>query len=72
MTTKDKHIAKESADIDKLIAEDMAERKKALYRHKLPAELDLKAMLMAMTKAELDDIRYNLKVEGASSLKKAE
>lgn len=72
MTTRDKHIEKESADIDKMIAEDMAERKTALYRHKLPAELDLKAMLMAMTKAELDDIRYNLKVEGASSLKKAE
>lgn len=55
-----------------LMAADMEERKKALYRHKLPAENTLKNMLDAMTKAELDDIRYNLNISGASSLKKAE
>ena len=51
---------------------DMEERKKALYRHKLPEKNTLKDMLNAMTKAELDDIRYNLNISGASSLKKAE
>ena len=55
-----------------LLAADMEERKKALYRHKLPAKNSLKDMLNAMTKAELDDIRYNLNVSGASSLNKAE
>ena len=52
---------------------DMEERnKKALYRHKLPEKNTLNEMLNAMTKAELDDIRYNLNISGVSSLKKAE
>ena len=51
---------------------DMEERKKALYRHKLPEKNTLQEMLNAMTKAELDDIRYNLNISGVSSLKKAE
>ena len=51
---------------------DMEERKKALYRHKMPEKNTLKDMLNAMTKAELDDIRYNLNISGASSLKKAD
>lgn len=58
--------------LDEMLDADMAERKKALYRHKMPAKLDLAGMLGAMTTAELDDIRYNLNVSGASKLKKAE
>lgn len=50
----------------------MEERRKQLYRHKMPEKRTLAAMLTAMTKAELDDIRFNLNVAGASSLKKAE
>ena len=55
-----------------MMEEDMAERRKVLYRHKLPKKHGLLDMLDAMTKAELDDIRYNLNVGGVSSLKKAE
>ncbi len=58
--------------IDALMQEDEAARKKQLYRRKLPADTTLAAALDAMTKSELDDIRYNLNVTGASSLKKAE
>ena len=47
-------------------------RRAQLYRRKLPQELNLSAALEEMTKAELDDIRYNLNVSGTSSLKKAE
>ena len=47
-------------------------RKAQLYRRKLPKERTLLAALLEMTKSELDDIRYNLNVIGASSLKKAE
>ena len=54
-----------------MMEEDMAERRKVLYRHKLPKKHGLLDMLDAMTKAELDDIRYNLNVGGVSSLKKA-
>ena len=55
-----------------MMAADMEERKKSLYRHKMPAKNTLKEMLTAMTKAELDDIRFNLNVTGTSALKKAE
>ena len=68
MTTENK----EFATVDQMLAENDAERKKALYRHKLPAKRDLLSMLNAMTKAELDDIRVNLNITGVSSLKKAE
>ena len=47
-------------------------RRAQLYRRKLPQERSLAAALGEMTKAELDDIRYNLNVTGTSSLKKAE
>ena len=58
--------------LDSLLAEDEAARKKQLYRRQIPKETTLAAALDAMTKSELDDIRYNLNVQGASSLKKAE
>ena len=58
--------------IDALMQEDEAARKKQLYRRKLPADTTLAAALDAMTKSELDDIRYNLNLQGASSLKKSE
>ncbi len=62
----------QAESLAKMMEADMEERRRALYRHKMPAENDLQSMLEAMTKAELDDIRYNLNVSGASSLKKAE
>lgn len=65
-------LVKEDKSFEEMVAEADAERKKALYRHKMPAKRDLVSMLNAMTKAELDDIRANLNVTGTSSLKKAE
>lgn len=62
----------QAESLAKMMEADMEERKKALYRHKLPVDNSLQEMLNAMTKAELDDIRYNLNISGASSLKKAE
>lgn len=62
----------QAESLAQMMEADMEERKKALYRHKMPAENNLQSMLEAMTKAELDDIRYNLNVSGASSLKKAD
>ncbi len=62
----------QAEELAEMMEKEMAERKKALYRHKLPAKNTLPEMLTAMTKAELDDIRYNLNVTGTSSLKKAE
>lgn len=62
----------QAESLAQMMEADMEERKKALYRHKMPAKNDLQSMLEAMTRAELDDIRYNLNISGASSLKKAE
>lgn len=58
--------------LEQMMQEGAEARRKQLYRHKLPEERTLTAMLTAMTKAELDDIRFNLNVTGVSSLKKAE
>ena len=62
----------QAESLAQMMEADMEERKKALYRHKMPAKNNLQSMLEAMTKAELDDIRYNLNISGVSSLKKAE
>lgn len=56
--------------LEAMMAEDREERRKQLYRHKLPEKRTLAGMMAAMTKAELDDIRFNLNVTGASSLKR--
>lgn len=50
----------------------MAKRKKSLLRYKIPENRGLLQALVSLTKAELDDIRYNLCVQGVSSLKKQE
>lgn len=65
-------IEQNNETLEEMVKADMEERRKALFRHKLPDKLELLPMLEAMTKAELDDIRYNLNVAGVSSLKKAE
>lgn len=65
-------IEQNNETLEQMVKADMEARKKALYRHKLPKKLELLDMLAAMTKAELDDIRYNLNISGVSSLKKAE
>ncbi len=59
-------------DMDAALEEEKKQRRSQLLRRKVPAERTLDQALMAMTKQELDDIRYNLCVKGASSLKKVE
>lgn len=53
--------------LEQMVQEGVEERKRQLRRHKLPEKATLASMLTAMTKAELDDIRFNLNVTGASS-----
>ena len=72
MEDKKTQMEQDNETLEQMMKADMEERRKALYRHKLPEDRNLLSMLDAMTKAELDDIRYNLNVTGASSLKKAE
>ena len=62
----------EIVDVDSMLKEDAEQRRKQLLRHKIPEERSLINALLNMTKQELDDIRYNLCVSGASSLKKTE
>ena len=65
---------KSSADLDleTALEEEKQQRRSQLMRRKVPEAQTLLAALLAMTKQVLDDIRYNLCVKGASSLKKAE
>lgn len=72
MEDKMTQMEQDNETLEQMMMADKEERRKALYRHKLPENQDLLSMLAAMTKAELDDIRYNLHVTGASSMKKAE
>ncbi|MBP2630926.1 MAG: hypothetical protein H6Q70_1554 [Firmicutes bacterium] len=60
------------SQLDAELAEQMEKRKKILWRYDVPKERTLLAALSTLTKAELDDIRYNLCVQGISSLKKQE
>jgi hypothetical protein len=60
----------EEADFDKAVAKEKAKRDKILWRYEVPESLSLEDALKTLTKAELDDIRYNLCVRGASTLKK--
>ena len=59
-------------DVAAALDEERAEHRARLMRRSVPESRTLKGALEAMTKQELDDIRFNLKVSGASSLKKAE
>lgn len=59
-------------EIEKLYNSEMAKRKKALWRRQVPESRSLEDALNTMTKAELDDLRFNLCVLGVSSLKKQE
>lgn len=52
------------------LAKQMETRKKTLWRHDIPAGHSLEEALTTLTKGELDDIRYNLCVQGISQLKK--
>ena len=72
MADKDKQQEKEQDSLDSILASHMQERKKQLYRHSLPAKRTLKEMLALRTQAELDDLCYNLMVEGVSKRTKAE
>lgn len=59
-------------EMDKLLKEETAKRKKQLMRREVPAERTLANALLGMTRQELDDIRYNIGLSGTSTLKKAE
>lgn len=59
-------------DLEKALAEESEQRYNHIMRRSIPEKKDLLTMLMAMTKQELDDIRYNLCVSGISTLKKAD
>lgn len=59
-------------DLETEIAKQMEKRKKILWRYQVPEKRTLLAALSTLTKAELDDIRYNLCVQGISTLKKQE
>lgn len=59
-------------DVVAAMDEERAEHRAKLMRRSVPENRTLKDALGAMTKQELDDIRFNLKITGASSLKKAE
>ncbi len=48
------------AEYNEMLEQSEAERTKRLRRHKLPEERKLKNALLAMTKPELEDIRFNL------------
>lgn len=52
--------------------EQMEKRRKFLVRYQVPEDRSLRNALGTLTKAELDDIRYNLCVQGISGLKKQE
>ncbi|MBQ3972479.1 MAG: zinc chelation protein SecC, partial [Selenomonadaceae bacterium] len=69
MKPKEIDITKE---LENLEAAAKEERRKQLYRHKLPEKRDLRSALSGMTKTTLEDICYNLNVTGISSLKKDE
>lgn len=60
------------SQLDAELADQMEKRKKILWRYDVPKERTLLAALSTLTKAELDDIRYNLCISGISSLKKQE
>lgn len=72
MKTKEIDIAKELEMLETAAKEAKEERRKQLYRHKLPEKRDLRSALSGMTKMVLEDICYNLNVTGVSSLKKDE
>lgn len=59
-------------DMNEEWKEQLAKRKKSLLRYAVPEDRCLENALNTLTKAELDDIRYNLCVQGISSLKKRE
>ena len=45
-------------DLDAMLEEEKQQRHSQLMRRRVPEEQTLSAALMAMTKQELDDIRY--------------
>lgn len=59
-------------DVAAALCEERAAYRAKLMRRAVPEHRTLKEALGAMTKQELDDIRFNLKITGVSSLKKAE
>lgn len=73
MTEEQKNDKAEMVDtLQARLEEQMEKRKKYLVRYEVPEDRSLLNALGTLTKAELDDIRYNLCVQGISGLKKQE
>ena len=72
MDKKQKEFREGKESVRKMMEEEAEVRRKALYRRVMPKKKGILDMLEVMTKDELDDIRYNLGVKGASKLRKAE
>ncbi len=58
--------------MEALLQEETEKRKKQIMRREVPEKRTLENGLMTMTKAELDDIRFNVGLSGTSALSKAE
>ena len=68
----EKELEMSPEEFERFAAESAKERMKALRRKKLPENRSLENALMAMTKNELEDIKFNLDIPVPSSLKKEE
>lgn len=63
---------KMAQQFEEAFKEQMEKRKKLLMRFPIPEDRSLLHALGMLTKAELDDMRYNLCVQGISQMKKQE
>ena len=59
-------------ELQKEVQETAEKRKKQLMKREVPTRRTLKNALAAMTRQELDDIRYNIGLSGTSGMNKAE
>ena len=59
-------------ELQKQMQEEAEKRKKQLMKREVPTRRTLKNALAAMTRQELDDIRYNVGLSGTSGMNKAE
>ena len=70
MADEQKDLTQIREEMEAQYREEMEKREKNLVRCAVPQERTLLNALETLTKTELDDIRYNLCVQGISSLKK--
>lgn len=72
MADEQKDLTQVREEMEAQYREEMEKREKNLVRCAVPQQRTLLNALETLTKTELDDIRYNLCVQGISSLKKRE